>query len=269
MATTTSDLPADGSPPAPPSIAVIGLGEAGSAVAGDLVAAGCDVRGWDVDSGRRPPGVAMADGVAAAVRGADLVLSLVTAAAARDVAGAAAGELRAGAVFADLNTGGAELKRELAATVQASGALFADVAVMAPVPGRGLRTPLLVSGDGAARVVELLVPLGAQVEEIPGGPGAAAARKLIRSVFMKGLAAALLEAEAAARAAGCADWLRADVAGTLAAADEQLVARLIEGSRTHAARRVHELEDAAALLQELGVEPRIADAARRILEELA
>ena len=163
------------------------------------------------------------------MRGADLVLSLTTAEAARAAATAAAPALRPGAVYADLNTGSAQLKRDVAATVEGAGALFADVAVMAPVPGRGLRTPLLASGSGAERLAELLRPLGAQVEVLGPEPGTAAARKLLRSVFMKGLAAALLEGAAAARAAGCEEWFLADARTTLAAADEHLVDRPARG----------------------------------------
>ena len=203
------------------------------------------------------------------MRGAELVLSLTTAAAARAAATAAAPALQPGAVYADLNTGSAELKRDVAATVEGAGALFADVAVMAPVPGRGLRTPLLASGSGAERLAELLRPLGAQVEVLGGEPGTAAARKLLRSVFMKGLAAALLEGDAAARAAGCEDWFRQDAAATFAEADGHLVDRLLEGSRVHAARRVDELDCAAELLRELGVQPRVTNAARAVLAELA
>jgi 3-hydroxyisobutyrate dehydrogenase-like beta-hydroxyacid dehydrogenase len=257
MTTKTSDLAAsDG--PLRPTVAVVGLGEAGAAIAADLEAAGCVVRGWD----------AVADGVAGAVRGADLVLSLVTAAGARAVVSEAAAALRPGAVFADMNTSAAALKRDLAESVEAAGALFADVAVMAPVPGGGLRTPLLASGKGAERFAELVAPLGARVEVLPGGPGTAATRKLIRSVFVKGLAAARLEADAAARAAGCGDWLRRDAAATLSTADERLVERLLEGSRAHAERRVHELHDAADLLRDLGVEPRMTEAARDVLRDL-
>ena len=135
---------------------------------------------------------------------------------------------------------------------------------MAPVPGRGLRTPLLASGSGAERFAELLRPLGAQVEVLGASPGTAAARKLLRSVFMKGLAAALLEGAAAARAAGCEDWFRQDAAATLAEADGRLVDRLLEGSRVHAARRVHELDAAAELLRELGVQPRSDGAPARV-----
>ena len=46
---------------------------------------------------------------------------------------------------------------------------------------------------------------------------------------MKGLAAALLEGAAAARAAGCEDWFLADAGATLAEADERLVDRLLRG----------------------------------------
>ena len=40
------------------------------------------------------------------------------------------------------------------------------------------------------------------------------------------------------------------------------------GSRKHAARRVHEVEDASALLRELGVEPRVSEAAGGWLREV-
>lgn len=167
---TTPDPPAR----AKLAIAAIGLGEAGAEIARDLASAGCAVRGWDVRPECEVDGVMVAGGVEDAVRDADLVLSLVTAAAARGVAETARTALRPGAVFADLNTGSGGLKRELAAAVEPSGALFADVAVMAPVPGRGLSTPLVAAGPGAARFAELLRPLGADVEVVPGEPGTAA-----------------------------------------------------------------------------------------------
>ena len=251
------------------SVAIIGLGEAGAEIAGDLVAAGCSVRAFDPRPMREVAGAELAASTADAVRGADLVLSLTTSDAARDAASTAAPALPPGAVYADLNTGSARSKREVAATIEDVGALFADVAVMAPVPGRGLRAPLLASGSGAARFAELLRPFGAQVDVLGPEPGMAAERKLIRSVFMKGLAAALLEGAAAARAAGCEDWFLADTRATLAAADERLVDRLRQGSRAHAARRVHELDDAAELLGELGVRPHVTGAARAVLAELA
>ena len=55
-------------------VAVLGLGEAGGRIAADLVAAGCEVRGWD--PARRPEGIANAASDLDAVRGADVVLSI-------------------------------------------------------------------------------------------------------------------------------------------------------------------------------------------------
>src|SRR5947208_131570 len=73
---------------------------------------------------------------------------------------------------------------------------------------------------------------------------------------------------AAAAAAGCRDWLREEIAGALTAADAALLERLEAGSRRHAGRRVHEVEDASALLRELGVEPRISEASAGWLTQL-
>jgi 3-hydroxyisobutyrate dehydrogenase-like beta-hydroxyacid dehydrogenase len=253
----------------PIHVALLGLGEAGAAFAADLIALDVPTAGWDPAPERSVPGLRRTETPVDAVAGAGLVLSLNSGSSALRAAEAAAPALAPGAVYADLNTTGSALKRELAAAVRPAGASFADVALLAPVPGRGLRTPSLASGDGAARYAEILGSLGVEVEVVGPEPGAAAARKLLRSVFMKGLAASVLESLAAAEAAGCADWLRADIAATLRDADERLVDRLVDGSVQHAVRRTAEMEAAAGLLRELGVEPHVAEAAAGVLRELA
>ena len=209
-----------------------------------------------------------ADSPEEAVARADAVLSLNSADAAVVAARSAGSTLVAGQLYADLNSAGPQLKRELAELLEPTGALFADVALMATVPGRGLRTPALASGPGAELFAERIGGLGMPVEVVGPEPGQAAVRKLLRSVFMKGVATAAIEALTAATAADCEDWLRAEIAGALASADAALLERFETGSRKHAARRVHEMEDASALLRELGVEPRISDASAGWLKEL-
>jgi 3-hydroxyisobutyrate dehydrogenase-like beta-hydroxyacid dehydrogenase len=253
---------------APLTVAVLGLGEAGSAIAGDLVAAGVSVRGFDPAAGDAPAGVELVADARAAAAGSDVVLSVNAATVAVEVARSAAGGLGPGQVFADLNTAGAALKRTVAEVVDATGAAFADVALMTPVPGRGLRTPALVSGVGADELARLLGPLGMPIEVLGAEPGAAATRKLLRSVFTKGLAAACIESTRAARAAGCEEWMRAEIADVLAGADAALLERLLTGSERHATRRIHEVRDARELLGELGVEPRVSAAAEGWLAEL-
>src|SRR5262249_35090086 len=142
-----------------------------------------------------------------AAREADVVLSVNSGAAAPAAAASVGPSLGAHQLYADLNTASAALKRSLADTVAPSGAAFVDVALLGPVPGTGLRTPALASGPGAARFAGLFGPLGMPVEVLGDDPGEAATRKLLRSVFHKGLAAAVTESLEAAERAGCEEWL--------------------------------------------------------------
>jgi 3-hydroxyisobutyrate dehydrogenase-like beta-hydroxyacid dehydrogenase len=248
-------------------VAVLGLGEAGSRIAADLCAAGAVVRGFDP---RLPagPGITECGSDAEASRGAAVVLALTSAHEAKDTLIWALPGVGAGAMYADLNTGSAGLKADLAGLAAAAGVSFADVALMSPVPGNGLRTPMLVSGPAAEAYARVLGGLGASVEVLDGPAGAASARKLVRSVFYKGLAAAVTESLRAARAAGCEDWIRDNIRHELEGFTGATLDRLEEGSVRHARRRVEEMAACAEMLHELGVPPRIASASQQWLRQL-
>jgi len=245
---------------------VLGLGEAGSLIAADLAAAGVDVRGFDPGTGADAPGVTRVQDVESAVAGCDVVVSVNAASAAAAVVEAATPALGRDCLYADLNTASPQLKRELAEVVAGSGSPFADVALLGPVPPRGLRTPALASGPGADAFAGLFGALGMPVEVVSEQPGDAAALKLLRSVFMKGLAAAAIESVQGGEAAGHAEWVRQEIAAVIG---EPLLERLLEGSRTHAARRTDEMEAARSLLVELGVDPHMTAASAAVLASLA
>jgi 3-hydroxyisobutyrate dehydrogenase-like beta-hydroxyacid dehydrogenase len=247
-----------------PAVALLGLGEAGGRLARDLADSGVDVRGYDPVAAMI--GVSSAPDPATAAAGTDIVLSVNSAATALGAAEAALPGLRPGALFADLNTAPPLLKRQIAALVEGAGALCADVALLGPVSARGLGTPALTSGSGAEAFADAFVPLGMPVEVVSGQPGDAATLKLLRSVFMKGMAASALESLDAAEAVGKREWLEQELASVIG---EPLLERLIEGSWRHAARRTDEMEAARELLLELGIEPRIASASAALLAELA
>jgi 3-hydroxyisobutyrate dehydrogenase-like beta-hydroxyacid dehydrogenase len=250
------------------TVTVLGLGEAGSAIARDLAAAGARVRGFDPVQ-PAPEGVEAAPDAGAAAADADVVLSINSASVALEVAETAGPVLEPGALFADLNTSAPALKRAVAEVVGAWGVRFADVALLRGVPGLGVRTPSLVSGTGAEAFAATFRSFGMPVTEVGTEAGAAAARKLARSVFMKGLAAAVGEALAAGEKLGCEDWLYSEIEGALTGADARLLRRLVEGSRRHAARRVDEMSAAVEMLDELGVEPRVTAASEAWLRTLA
>lgn len=236
-------------------IAIIGLGEAGRLYAAGLAGAGAEVRGFDpYQDTRTTPGpvVDQRDELADATGGADVVLSLVGASAAVEVATEMLPLLGAQTIYADLNTTAPEIKQQIAQRAERSGVLMADVAVLAPVPRDGHRTALLASGGGAEGFVALMEPFGMSLTVVPGAAGEAARMKLLRSIFMKGLAALVIESLGAARVSGSEVWLRDRIAQELGEGGAALVERLVSGSYEHAPRREQEVRASLAELEASG-----------------
>jgi 3-hydroxyisobutyrate dehydrogenase len=248
--------------------AVVGLGEAGAAYAQALATLGGPVAGFDPGGVATPEGVERVDTIEAAVRDADLVVVLTGAAVGERVAGDAAPFLKPGACYADFTSSEPAAMRRVAEVVD--GALMADVAVLGPVPLYGARTPLMASGPGAARVGEVFRGLGAPVEVLESEPpGAATAHKLLRSIYMKGLAQIIWEAMAAGRAAGAEEWLRGQIERTLGEDGPAFIERELSAVPLHAERRAHELGSVASYLDELGVPHAMSDATRAELLRIA
>jgi 3-hydroxyisobutyrate dehydrogenase-like beta-hydroxyacid dehydrogenase len=122
----------------PIHVALLGLGEAGTAFAADLIALGVPTAGWDPVPARSVSGLRR-ESARDAVAGADLVLSLNSGASAVPAAQAVAAALPSRSLFADLNTTGIAVKREIAVAVCSAGWSFADVA--APRPRARLWAP--------------------------------------------------------------------------------------------------------------------------------
>jgi 3-hydroxyisobutyrate dehydrogenase-like beta-hydroxyacid dehydrogenase len=250
-------------------VAVLGLGEAGSRLAADLVGAGDEVRGYDPAPVPAIPGVDDYESVQEAIAGCALALAVVHASQALNLLESAAASLHGGLIYADLSTGSPGLKEELASRAGRRGARFVDVALMAPVPGQGLATPALASGDGATQFAALINARGGRVEVVGEEPGAAATRKLLRSVVMKGLAALLIESTAAADRYHQGQWFWNHLVEQLGAIDQDLMERLLYATPAHAGRRLEEMEAARDLLIEAGVPATMTEATIALLRRLA
>jgi 3-hydroxyisobutyrate dehydrogenase-like beta-hydroxyacid dehydrogenase len=257
-----------GNDPGTKTVAVLGLGEAGSLLARDLVRGGAVVRGWDPDFHGDLSEIPLAASFAAAVTGADIVISVNWATVAADVAREALPLLRRGMLYADHNTAGPTLKEALAAIVEPSGAAFIDVAMMAPVPPLGMKVGMFMAGGGAEELAAYYRRFGTPVDVVGTRPGEANARKLTRSVFFKGMSSSVWEALEAARAVGVEDWLRSDIVKTFVAADAAFIDRLIDGTDKHAVRRSHEMRDAETMLRELGTPTTMVTATAESLERI-
>lgn len=250
-------------------VAVLGLGEAGSIYAADLARRGVEVTAADPAVPEVPAGVRPAAGIGEAVSGAGLVFSLVGGRAAEAALEEALPAMAPAAVFADLNTAGPDDKRRLAERAQRHGVLFVDVAILAPVPRARIGTPLVLSGAGAEALLPVLTGWGIPARSVGGEAGVAAGLKLLRSVFMKGLAATILESVAAARAVGAEDWIIEQIAAELGPSGPDLVARMLAGTPVHAVRREAEMTDARSFLDSLGASHPMTDGTIAWLHSLA
>ncbi|MEZ2130808.1 MULTISPECIES: DUF1932 domain-containing protein [unclassified Sinorhizobium] len=204
-------------------------------------------------------GVLCAKSPGEALKGHDIVFSLVTANRAFEAAEQAAEFLERDALYLDCNSCSPATKAAAARLVEAAGAVYVDVAVMSPVQPARHRTPLLVSGPSVGRAQLVLDGLGMNARAAGDRVGQASSIKMLRSVMIKGLEALTAECILAARKAG----VERDVLASLQASDPGIdwtarSAYNLERMMVHGKRRAAEMQEVAATLRELGLPDRMA-----------
>lgn len=195
------------------TIAVLGIGHMGAALATRLVESGHTVRTWNRTPGRQVPGASAADSPADACADADLALTMLTDLPAV-LSVVAAARLRPGTTLVEMSTIGPDGVHQVAAT------LPADVAMVdAPVAGSvGAAASgalgILAGGDAAVidRVEPVLATLGTVHRCGPLGRGAAF--KLVLNTAVITGVAALADAFTVGDAVGLS---RAEAVGLLRA----------------------------------------------------
>jgi len=232
-------------------LTVLGLGEAGSLIAKGLAAQGVEVVGFDPIKQKNPV-VEVFETAEEAVANADVVFSLNSATVSIKVAQQVAAHLKPGAIYCDLNTGTPALKQRLSEIVPADS--FVDVAVMKPVPGLAEKVPLSVAGPGAKKFLELFANLDLDITYVSDVAGEAAARKLIRSVLAKGMAALVIDTLWAAKSVGLEEWALEEINREFDTSSSKTVKRYLDGTQQHAKRRSVEMSDVVEMLSDAGYE---------------
>jgi 3-hydroxyisobutyrate dehydrogenase-like beta-hydroxyacid dehydrogenase len=199
-----------------------------------------------------------------------LVLSTVTTDVVLEAARSCVPHLGGNHNFVDLNATSPAIKRAIAATVSPSGACFVEGAILGAIGVTGAQTRILVCGEKAEGVADMLTRLGLNVGFYGVEIGRASTFKLLRSIFSKGMEALLLESMLAARRAGVGDDVWREIVATL---DERPFTE-VGGNwmRTHGtahARRYHEMVQVEALVRELGIDPLVTNATTAFFERSA
>jgi 3-hydroxyisobutyrate dehydrogenase-like beta-hydroxyacid dehydrogenase len=251
-------------------VCLLGFGEVGQALAGDLRGRVQDLRAWDLKFSDPASGpsraaprleVPAAMDAAAAVAGVNLVISAVTAAQIAEAAHSVAPHLAAGAYYFDLNSTSPSAKIHTAAVIEAAGGRFVEAAIMSPISPRRVASPMLLGGVHAAAFLPLARELGFMGTEVFSGKlGAASAAKMCRSVVVKGLEALLLESLVAARRHGVEqavlDSLKALTFDDWRDSSRYMMSRAL----LHGRRRAEEMREVVRTVEEAGLTPRMSGA---------
>jgi 3-hydroxyisobutyrate dehydrogenase-like beta-hydroxyacid dehydrogenase len=224
----------------PRVIALLGFGEAGSAIARGLCAESGwrgpvrpgdnaprrviaidpaldqDARGIALGKEARRLDVAIAGTYTEALSDADLVICAVQGEHALDAAQSAARFLKRGAHYLDLCTVTGLMSDEDRAAIEAAGGCYIDIAVMGGFFRLGIKAPMLVAGEDVDATVAWMNASGFDAKVLGPKPGSASSVKMIRSVLIKGVEALGVEAYVTAKRQGILE----EVMGCMADVDQ-------------------------------------------------
>lgn len=197
----------------------------------------------------------------------EIMLSAVTADQALNAAHQNAPYLTSHHVYADLNSVSPGVKQSIARVIEGTGAPFAEIAMMAPVPPYGHKVPMLAGGGGAPEFVQKLAPFGISAEIVSREVGTAAATKMFRSIIVKGMEALITECVLGATRYDADERVFASLAESFPGIKwKELADYMVGRVVVHGERRAREMEEVAATLREIGIEPIMAEAIVRRMD---
>jgi len=237
------------------TIGFIGFGEAANAIVSgwhqDKIDVGL-IHHFDIVAER-----SNTSSVAELTQQSSILFSTVTAESAETVAQQVAASPGTVTRYLDLNSVSPNAKRRNALMLEKVGVTYIDVAVMAPIHPKLHKTPMLISADQSAQIVdELTANFGFCATAAGEDVGKASTIKMLRSIMVKGMEALTDELLRGCEAAGVTD----EVLTSLEASRTDRpwpdqAAYNIERMETHGKRRGDEMQEVVQTLNDLGVEP--------------
>jgi len=200
----------------------------------------------------------------------DVVLSLVTPAAALEAAIAVAPHLKQGAIYVDLNSVSGQATVDIAGIVEAQGARFVDAAVMGPVPLLKLQVPIILSVAAAAFYNQLAKRRGFQTCVLSRRPGDASSLKMLWSVITKGTIALFTEALVAAHRLELLEPLIGMLGREYGpTGSPAMITRLLSSTTVSGSRRLDEMREVRKVLAGASVPAWTVEATEKWIGELS
>lgn len=173
-------------------------------------------------------------------------------------------------VYIDVSAASPNIKKQIGLNISNSGWKFVDAAMMGPLPVYKHRVPILASGNGTDRFIEMMTVYGMNIEKVSEIPGEATAAKLIRSIYMKGVVGLYLEMLEAAQHFNVEKLVIDSLSETINGRTfEETMNRLVTGTALHASRRSIELGGTINMLDSAKIDSSMTKAAKSKIEKLA
>lgn len=228
-----------------------------------------EVMGKQVHSRAQEAGVTLVSSGKEIAQWADLIFAAVPSSFTMDVCQEIKDSLRPGQLYVDVSASTPATKEAIWEAVKSTGVLFVDAAMLGSLPKDKHQVPITASGNGAAKFQEMMQPWGMKITLAGEKAGAASAIKLVRSIYMKGIAALMIEMLQAADAYGVSDEVVASISKSMDNIPfTSHLDRLVTGSALHCVRRAAELKGSIAMLSEAELAPEMTVATKHRLEAL-
>lgn len=246
-------------------IAVIGLGKAGSELAGMLAAKEASVTGYDkgyladkgLEAWRRlsDKGIRLCSSVQDCIEGAALILSLTGESGAMAAAEEVSRFITEEQNYCDLNLF-SPLDKERIRGIFTKGKISEGTIMKASLKMEGAKTPIYVSGEYGGEVAGILKTCGLNATYISSRFGAASGLKLIKGIFMKSIETTLMETAHGAQCLGIQDIFLREVKNSFKNTShfDQKLKEMIVTCPNHSKRHGEEVLESKALLDQLGID---------------
>ncbi|MGG0338126.1 prephenate dehydrogenase/arogenate dehydrogenase family protein [Priestia aryabhattai] len=200
----------------------------------------------------------------------DVVMVAVPADKAYEVSELLKPHLKKGCIYVDVSASTPAVKQKINNTIQEKNAFFVDAAMLGPLPVYKHKVPISASGNGVDQLISLMTSYGMNITKVNENPGDASAVKLIRSIYMKGVAALCLELLEAAHELNVEELVLDSLSETLDSKSfKETMNRLVTGTSIHALRRSIELDGSIQMLETSNLNSVMSKAAKNKLEALA
>ena len=159
-----------------------------------------------------------------------------------------------GKIYADVSASTPAVKEKIWEAVRDTGVKFVDAAMLGSLPKDKHQVPITASGNGADTLKEMMTPYGMKITTAGEKAGAASAIKLVRSIYMKGIASLMIVSSIAKSMDNIPFTSHLD--------------RLVTGTAIHCHRRAAELKGSIAMLEECGFSSVMTKAAKERMEDM-